>query len=374
MERERLARPFQVLESCKKELRWQLAALPVRIVGRDAQRQELLLLLERPLLKEDENVSVLMVGGRGSGKTLVLRSVLAELRGRYPDRPLSEVYLSGFSFHSQDDRGAVREIARQLHRSAPAAAAAAEADDAAPKSFSESMAQLKQSLEQRGRPIVMVLDEFDQFAARSRQMLLYNLFNVIQSVGTRVAIVGLTAAFDALNHLEKRVKSRFSQRTIKFEPLDSSDQVVEILHDALVLHEGPLAAAAASPTVGAAATEPRPRPPTPPLPARRSPSPRAVGPPKRLVPEGAGKRAVEAVVGRTFSPKQSSDVVRPVRARLRRLGLTPGRGWRRMGRAAAPHRGRRPRTRPRPSGFLAARRLRCAQVVCDGGPASKRLG
>ena len=41
MERERLARPFQVLESCKKELRWQLAALPVRIVGRDAQRQEL---------------------------------------------------------------------------------------------------------------------------------------------------------------------------------------------------------------------------------------------------------------------------------------------------------------------------------------------
>lgn len=163
------------MESCKKELRWQLAALPARIVGRDAQRQELMLLLERPLLKEDENVSVLMVGGRGSGKTLVLRSVLAELRGRYPDQPLCEVYLSGFSFHSQDDRGAVREIARQLKRSAPAAAATAEADDAAPKSFSESMAQLKQSLEQRGRPIVMVLDEFDQFAARSRQMLLYNL-------------------------------------------------------------------------------------------------------------------------------------------------------------------------------------------------------
>ena len=67
------------------------------------------------------------------------------------------------------------------------------------------------------------------------------------------------------------------------------------------------------------------------LPPWRSSSRRSAGSPKRLVPEGAGKRAVEAVVGRSFSPKQSSDAVRPVRTRLPRLGLTPGRGWRRMG-------------------------------------------
>ena len=117
-----------------------------------------------------------------------------------------------------DDSAALRELARQLHGSA----GTQQPDDGeqpagrpgGPSSFSESIAELRRALQatsgarvgsrQSGRPIVIVLDEFDQFASRTRQMLLYNLFNLIQSVGTRVAVVGVTACFDALDHLEKR--------------------------------------------------------------------------------------------------------------------------------------------------------------------------
>lgn len=93
-----------------------------------------------------------------------------------------------------------------------------------------------------------------------RQMLLYNLYNLIHDAGSRVAIVGVTSCLDATDHLEKRVKSRFSQRTLRFPPLQRSGHFVQILHNALQLPtKAPPAAAAhdggvATDTNGADAT------------------------------------------------------------------------------------------------------------------------
>lgn len=66
-------------------------------------------------------------------------------------------------------------------------------------------------------------------------MLLYNLYNLIHDAGSRVAIVGLTSCLDATDHLEKRVKSRFSQRTLRFPPLQRSAHFIQILQHALQL-------------------------------------------------------------------------------------------------------------------------------------------
>lgn len=62
---------------------------------------------------------------------------------------------------------------------------------------------------------VFILDDFDAFAKRSKQTLLYCLLDALQTSGVQAAVVGLTCRHDCLDLLEKRVKSRFSHRTIE---------------------------------------------------------------------------------------------------------------------------------------------------------------
>jgi origin recognition complex subunit 4 len=70
------------------------------------------------------------------------------------------------------------------------------------------------------RPVVVVLDGFDLFAAHPRQALLYCLLDTVQScrVGegrNGMLVVGVSCVVNCINLLEKRVKSRFSHRVLK---------------------------------------------------------------------------------------------------------------------------------------------------------------
>ena len=67
-------------------------------------------------------------------------------------------------------------------------------------------------------PVVFVLDEFDRFAERPKQKLLYNLFDLMQQPNVTMAVVGLTSRLDPIDLLEKRIKSRFSNRQILLLP------------------------------------------------------------------------------------------------------------------------------------------------------------
>lgn len=62
--------------------------------------------------------------------------------------------------------------------------------------------------------IVFIFDEIDQFAGPIRQTLLYNLFDMVEHARVPVCILGCTTKLNILDLLEKRVKSRFSQRLI----------------------------------------------------------------------------------------------------------------------------------------------------------------
>lgn len=62
--------------------------------------------------------------------------------------------------------------------------------------------------------MVFVLDDFDGFARRSKQTLLYNLLDALQASRVRAAVVGVTARVDCVELLEKRVRSRFSHRLL----------------------------------------------------------------------------------------------------------------------------------------------------------------
>ena len=83
------------------------------------------------------------------------------------------------------------------------------------------------------KPIVFVLEEFDLFAAHSRQALLYNLFDIVQHCRNSFAVVGITSRHDYIDLLEKRVKSRFSHRQISFYPCESFKEYTSLAKELL---------------------------------------------------------------------------------------------------------------------------------------------
>jgi len=84
------------------------------------------------------------------------------------------------------------------------------------------------------RPVIVVLDAFDLFAQHPRQALLYCLLDTVQSCRAGAGrngllVAGMTTKVNCVNLLEKRVKSRFSQRVLRVSSLTSLDNVVHFV-------------------------------------------------------------------------------------------------------------------------------------------------
>lgn len=167
------------------------------------------------------NHSFLLLGARGTGKSLVVHRVLAELKAKYntdESRPvIGFVRLTGLA-HTEDVV-AFREIARQLCKSFNCKYSKA-------ASLAENLAFLREMLQDLGRGhkvVVFVLDDFDLFAKRAKQTTLYNLLDALQSAGMQAAVVGLSCRHDVMELLEKRVRSRFSHRKQLIPEMEEKD-------------------------------------------------------------------------------------------------------------------------------------------------------
>ncbi|CAG8508378.1 6126_t:CDS:2 [Paraglomus brasilianum] len=85
-------------------------AIPSKLIGVEEQYGQVFDLLQRVISLGESN-SCLLIGPRGSGKTLIVRKALQTLQSMYNDSFIT-VYLNGFTL--PNDRLALREIARQL--------------------------------------------------------------------------------------------------------------------------------------------------------------------------------------------------------------------------------------------------------------------
>lgn len=182
--------------------------LPLEIFGYEKERTTLLEIVKRSAELGESN-SILIIGPRGSGKSMILKSVLEEVtKSKKARENLLQVHLNGLL--QTDDKIALKEITRQLHLENAVG-------DRVFGTFSENLQFLLDALKSGGKhtkSILFVLDEFDLFAHHKNQTLLYNLFDVSQSAQAPVCVVGLTARLDVIELLEKRVKSRFSHRQL----------------------------------------------------------------------------------------------------------------------------------------------------------------
>ncbi|XP_046846096.1 origin recognition complex subunit 4-like isoform X2 [Xenia sp. Carnegie-2017] len=180
-----------------------------KLFGLDNQIRELQELILR-CCQFGESNSVLLVGARGSGKSCALNHVFKVLDEKKKLKNLLQVHLNGLL--QTDDKLALKEITIQLKLENTVG-------DKIFGSFAENLSFLLEALktgDKECQPILFILDEFDLFVFHKNQTLLYNLFDISQSAQNPVLVIGLTCRLDVVEHLEKRVKSRFSHRQIQF--------------------------------------------------------------------------------------------------------------------------------------------------------------
>ncbi|XP_074158232.1 origin recognition complex subunit 4 isoform X5 [Sminthopsis crassicaudata] len=202
------------------------------LFGVQAQYKHLIELLKRTAIHGESN-SALIIGPRGSGKTMILNQALEELMEIKQVREnVLQVHLNGLL--QTNDKIALKEITKQLCLENVVG-------DKIFGTFAENLSFLLEALKKGDRttscPVIFILDEFDLFAHHKNQTLLYNLFDISQSAQTPVAVIGLTCRLDILELLEKRVKSRFSHRQIHLMNSFSFSQYLKIFKEQLTLPE-----------------------------------------------------------------------------------------------------------------------------------------
>ncbi|XP_062519644.1 origin recognition complex subunit 4-like isoform X2 [Corticium candelabrum] len=172
------------------------------------QKEELVGVVRRAV-KFAESASVLVLGPRGSGKSLIVKKALDELKSDSETADcFINIYLNG-AVQTRDVL-ALKEIAIQL-------SLVSELEACYVNSFRDAFSFLLETLRsgsKESKAIIFVLDEFDRFAQDRSQKLLYSLLEQTQSVNVPVAVVGITCRLDVIELLEKRVKSRFSHQQI----------------------------------------------------------------------------------------------------------------------------------------------------------------
>jgi origin recognition complex subunit 4 len=186
-------------------------------IGHEQEAKNIRQIVEQTVTAGEGN-SMFVIGARGTGKTTLIESILAEV-GQEHAGSYHIVRLNGFI--QTDDKLALREIWRQLGREMEVEESTAER----PTNYADTLASLLALLshpselsetqdDRAANAVVFILDEIDLFASHPRQTLLYNLFDVAQARKAPVAVIGVTTKVDVVESLEKRVKSRFSHRYV----------------------------------------------------------------------------------------------------------------------------------------------------------------
>ncbi|VEU23289.1 DEKNAAC104427 [Brettanomyces naardenensis] len=224
----------------------------------DNEHQQIYKVLENTV-KYHEGKSMLLVGPRGVAKTTLVNNCLLELGEKY-DGQFLVIRISGL--YERDDKTAIREIARQLdlitgddEEGAGDTGFEKLSSDATMNTIMNLLDRSRLNEEGQGEgdngrdqiPLIFVIDEIDRYTSSSKQTLLYNLFDLAAGRGeggpggsssahstassahsatssahhaapytasSTITVIGITTKATVREQLEKRVKSRFSQRVI----------------------------------------------------------------------------------------------------------------------------------------------------------------
>ena len=216
-------------------------------IGVSNQLQKVISLLRQTVLAGEGN-SMLIIGPRGSGKTTLVEHAISEISDEVQET-FHVIRLSGFI--CTDDKIALREIWRQLGQEIEELVLE-DSDGPRGINYADALTRLlallnhpahrdeasEKHVDENSRKstkaVIFVLDEFHLFASHTRQTLLYNLFDCAQTSSAPIAVLGLSTKLNLAEMLEKRVKSRFSQRQVVIGPPKTLQAFKELCSAALI--------------------------------------------------------------------------------------------------------------------------------------------
>lgn len=212
-------------------------------------QKELDRILSQAIVQKESHSSII-VGPRESYKTFLLDHELALMANEYEGQFIT-IRLNGF-IHSE--QAAINGIATQLEQQLRELRGTADdkkiKSDISSGSLTEVFEKILRVLDSTSfsnqrkshksgaankLTVVFIFDEIDTFAGPVRQSLLYNLFDMVEHAKVPVCIFGCTTKLNILEFLEKRVKSRFSQRVIYMPQIESLEQFKKLTGELLTV-------------------------------------------------------------------------------------------------------------------------------------------
>jgi len=169
--------------------------LPVKVVGREQQRQRLETCLS-PIKSGGKPLNAWLCGPAGTGKTALARCVANEVCGGSSDRFV--FYMNCWERRSR--YSAVQSIAEAMK------VLGAEAQNTHVK-----LERIKRIV--KNRAVVVILDNIDRMAPREREDIIYTLLGFANA-----ALICISNRKDPLISLEERTKSRLSPVVVEFAP------------------------------------------------------------------------------------------------------------------------------------------------------------
>lgn len=181
--------------------------------------------------KGGECISALLIGPSGVGKSFVVKTAIESLRSE--GNQVIPITLHGRI--CSDDKSSMRQIFSQFQKYLLGGSSLDSLDKISFRQgtlseWCERLSKLLQECTRSDHMVVITLEDFDSFChTKSKQSLLYNLFDLMHVKDTRFVVIGVTARPDASEQLEKRIKSRFQLRKIVVSPPDSLDEMIQVV-------------------------------------------------------------------------------------------------------------------------------------------------
>ena len=67
--------------------------------------------------------------------------------------------------------------------------------------------------EQPGLSVLFIFEDIDYYVETTKQYMLYKILDLLASMEIKCVFIGTSMKLDVVDSFEKRIKSRFSQRT-----------------------------------------------------------------------------------------------------------------------------------------------------------------
>ncbi len=194
---------------------------PHNIPHRDSHIKQIALMLA-PILRNDKPSNIFIYGKTGTGKTLVMKNIMDNLRNSAASNSigLKIIYINCKMQKITDTE--YRLLAQLIY----------EFGESVPYTglpTNELYKKLFRLLESAPKNVIMVLDEVDSLINKIGDEVLYNLTRINQDLkSTQVTVIGISNNLSFVESLDPRVRSSLSEEEMVFPPYNAT-QLRDIL-------------------------------------------------------------------------------------------------------------------------------------------------